>query len=176
MTPAQTSLYFFHWGKVRQHYLAKGIDPKQVDAKRHELHIKALGGRKSSKDFTNADLDKVIATFRAIYDGGNFDAQMRQQEQPDERRRALIGRCWKAMRSFLDFTSENQFQRAADGYANATSKRIHGVGLDHLTEAQLAVVMGALERSAAVKSKKKEHAATVTAPADNYSEEDDPFA
>src|SRR4051812_38634402 len=50
MNAAQTNLYFFEWGQVRKHFLAKGIDSKQADKKRHELHRRALGADKSSKD------------------------------------------------------------------------------------------------------------------------------
>lgn len=160
MTPAQNSLYFFHWGKVRTHYLGKGIDLKQVDAKRHELHVKALGVRKSSKDFTNTDLDKVIAAFRAVYDDENFAAQMQQQDQPEERRRKMVGRCWAAMRSFLACETEGHFQRAAENYSNVVARNICGVAsLDACNDAQLGKVMGALERSAKVKAKQREHAA-----------------
>lgn len=158
MNAAQTSLYFFHWGKVRAYYLGKSIDPKQVDAKRHELHKKSLGVMKSSKDFTNADLDKVIATFRAIYDDANFAAQMRQLDQPEERRRALVARCWKAMGTFITDQNERIRQNKCEAYINGTAKRMFGAGYEQLPDTQLAQVMGALERSAAVKAKKREHA------------------
>jgi hypothetical protein len=91
VSPAQTALYFREWGAVRAHFVARGIDPKQADAKRHELHRKALGVDKSSKDFTNADLDKVLSAFWAITKPADLNAQLRQQDQGEQRMSKLLG-------------------------------------------------------------------------------------
>jgi hypothetical protein len=56
---------------------------------RHCLHVKALGLDKSHLDFTNEDLDQVLAEFRAISQPDNLAAQLRQQGQP--RLRMLYG-------------------------------------------------------------------------------------
>lgn len=92
MNSEQQRLYFYEWGLARRYLVGRGIDPKQADAKRHDLHRKALGRDKSSKAFTNADLDKVIAVFRSVYDGGNLDAQLTQLDQPKKRAAAAISR------------------------------------------------------------------------------------
>lgn len=78
MTPKQKALYFTEWNKAR---LAGGLDGES----RHRLHVEALGHDKSSKDFTNADLDKVLATFRAISQPTSLHAQLRQIDQPRTR-------------------------------------------------------------------------------------------
>lgn len=93
MSPAQTSLYFREWGAVRRHYTEAGIDPKLADAKRHELHQKALGYRKSSKDFTNAEFDKVLGVFRAITRPDDLSAQLRQMDQPELRMQEARSAC-----------------------------------------------------------------------------------
>lgn len=152
MNAAQTNLYFFEWGRVRKHFLARGIDPKQADAKRHELHRRALGLDKSSKDFTNAELDKVIAVFRAVYDGGNLDAQLAQLEQPENRRLRMIQRCRAAAGSFIK-------PELITAYLDGTADRMFGVPFAHLDHgqpgnAQLGKVMGALERTARVRREK----------------------
>lgn len=159
MTPAQTNLYFFHWGKVRKHYLEKGIDSKQVDAKRHALHQRALGRDKSSKDFSSPELDKVIAVFRAVYDGGNLDAQLAQLDQPDFRRGALVKRCVAAVSSFIDGETEEHRSHNVRRYLDGTADRMFGVTFDRLDhgqdgDAQLRKVMGALERTARVRKAK----------------------
>ena len=159
MTPAQSSLYFAEWAKVRQHYRAKGIDSKQADNKRHELHRRALGLDKSSKDFTNADLDKVLAAFRAVSDGGNLDAQLRQLEQPAYRRQRMIARCRHAARSFIQGRDPADQDRKVTAYLDGTADRMFGVPFDRLDQdqpgdAQLRKVMGALERSARVRKAK----------------------
>ena len=51
------------------------------DADRHQLHIEALGIEKSSKDFTNHDLDRVLAVFRTISRPASMTSQIRQLGQ-----------------------------------------------------------------------------------------------
>jgi len=92
VTPLQRSLY---WREFQAAWLAHastlqpfnpstGPDLSTKIAKdkfRHELHIRALGRDKSSSSFTNADLDRVLAVFRAISQPANLNAQLRQQHQ-----------------------------------------------------------------------------------------------
>lgn len=159
MNSAQTSLYFREWSLARKHFLSKGLDPKQADNKRHELHRRALGRDKSSKDFTNADLDKVLAAFRAVYDGGNLDAQLAALEQPENRRLAMVRRCEAAARSFITGATEEEVGRGVRVYLDGTAERMFGVAFVHLDHgqqgnAQLAKVMGVLERTARVRKAK----------------------
>ena len=83
MTPAQNKLYFREWGRVRSVCKQQGFPIPD----RHDLHVKALGLDRSHLDFTNEDLDQVLAEFRAISQPDNLAAQLRQQDQP--RRRLL---------------------------------------------------------------------------------------
>ncbi len=76
MSPKQKALYFREWARVRS------VDPS---ADRHALHTLALGTDKSSKEFTNADLDKVLGAFRAVTRPADLNAQVRQEKQPDIR-------------------------------------------------------------------------------------------
>jgi hypothetical protein len=161
MNAAQTMLYFREWGVVRKHYLAKGLDPKQADNKRHELHKRALGRDKSSKDFTNADLDKVLAVFRAVHDGGNLEAQLAALDQPENRRLAMVRRCEAAARSFITGETEEQWRHNLRAYLDGTADRMFGVAFVHLDRgqdgnAQLAKVMGALERTARVRKSRNQ--------------------
>lgn len=86
MSPRKTRLYFWEWGRVRDVLKGRGMDGALIESRRHQLHKQALGADKSSKDFTNADLDKVLAAFRAITEPGNLRAQLRALEQPAERK------------------------------------------------------------------------------------------
>ena len=72
MTPKQQSLYWREWAAVRA---------AKPDADRHDLHHQALGAAKSSKDFDNRDLDKVLAVFRSISDPDALKPQLRQANQ-----------------------------------------------------------------------------------------------
>lgn len=80
MTPAQTNMYWSLIQRLRDVAEAKGL--KFGDVERHAFHKKALGVSKSSKDFTNADLDKIKAHALAILEPDNLAAQLRAQEQP----------------------------------------------------------------------------------------------
>lgn len=84
MNAAQTAMYFSIWGRVRDVYKAKGLPCG--DVQRHALHLRALGYRKSSKDFTNAELDKVKGAMMAIVEPDNLNAQLRALDQPELRK------------------------------------------------------------------------------------------
>lgn len=76
MTPKQKHLYWREWSAVRH------ADPT---ADRHQLHAEALGAPKSSSNFNNEDLDKVLAVFRAISQPWNLNAQLASANQPRKR-------------------------------------------------------------------------------------------
>lgn len=91
MSPAQTSLYWREWAAVvRRARLDAAPEPD-----RHAIHAAALGAAKSSKQFTNADLDRVLAEFRALSQPHNLNAQVRQQDQPRARK---LGRIEELLR------------------------------------------------------------------------------
>lgn len=79
MTPAQSKMYWSLIQRLRDFTEAKGL--KFGDEQRHAFHKKALGASKSSKDFTNADLDRIKAHALAILEPDNLAAQIRAQEQ-----------------------------------------------------------------------------------------------
>jgi hypothetical protein len=94
MTPAQTKLYWREWSRAKK-------AGQLGDADRHLLHAQALGAEKSSKDFTNEDLDKVLASFRALSQPSSLNAQLRQQEQPNTRRLHKIANLLKCLGLFV---------------------------------------------------------------------------
>jgi hypothetical protein len=81
MTTKQTQLYWREWAAVRR------ADPR---ADRLELTIRALGKARSSKEFTNAEFDRVLAAFRAVSRPADVDGQLDQQEQPRKRKEHRI--------------------------------------------------------------------------------------
>lgn len=93
MTAKQTALYFREWGKVHKRY---------PDVDRHDLHTRALGSDKSSKAFTNRDLDLVLAEFRALTDPDSVDAQLRQIEQPRTRLLWKIDHYLNGLRLYVE--------------------------------------------------------------------------
>lgn len=83
---AQNALYWREWGYVTK--ACKKHNFRLPD--RHELHIKALGADKSHAAFTNKDLDKVLAEFRALSQPTSVTGQVRQIRQPATRILHLI--------------------------------------------------------------------------------------
>jgi hypothetical protein len=86
MTRKQDFLYWREWQAVRELYTSLNLPAPD----RHALHQAALGADKSHKDFSNADLDKVLAHFRSLSDPANVQAQLRQIDQPKTRLKYAI--------------------------------------------------------------------------------------
>lgn len=90
---------------------------------RHELHRRALGANKSSKLFTNRDLDRVIAEFRSISRPSSLGAQIRQLNQEKtrllwnitNRQSALLAAC-------MDAPDEMQRRFAAETYIASVAR------------------------------------------------------
>lgn len=155
MTGAQHQKYFWEWGRCRDFYRSKGLSAAQADAKRHELHVKALGRDKSSKSFTNAELDKVLAAFRSIFDASSLDAQMDIQEQPERRRAAMEARIMKAGRAFLQGNDNSHTEWKIINYVGGICAKL---SIERrwpmLDEQAMAKVMGIMERRAAQVARK----------------------
>jgi hypothetical protein len=64
MTKSQSARYWRDWGKIRKMLVELGdFSEADADAERMQIHIRALGTAKSSKDLTNRDLDKIFKAF-----------------------------------------------------------------------------------------------------------------
>lgn len=81
LSAKQNKWYWREWGAVVKTCRAAGHP--QPD--RHGLHIKALGRDRSHVVFSNADLDAVLAEFRAISDPANLYVQQRLAAGQKER-------------------------------------------------------------------------------------------
>lgn len=67
MTKAQTARYWRDWGRVRKVLVELGeFSKSDADEQRKVIQREAIGCDKSSKDLTNADLDKVFEAFSAV--------------------------------------------------------------------------------------------------------------
>lgn len=176
MTAAQQSLYFFEWGQARKWFLAHGIDPKQADAKRHSLHKKALGVDKSSKDFSNADLDKVLGVFRAVSRPGDFNAQMDIQEQPADRHKELMEQCRRAAWEMYN-QGDNRLAKTEmqNRYIAGTARNVIGKEPADCTDAELAKVLGCLRRRVGVMKEKSQAAMVAAKTATAGHDQQNPF-
>lgn len=187
MTTAQTAKYFHEWGRVRDMLLARGLSHAQADARRHALHVKALGRAKSSKDFNNADLDAVLAAFLAVTEGGNLDAQLAQIDMP-EKRAAMAVRRIEVLKLHLRLEpgresgyvagiARNLFGQA-DGQLHqlnaAQLGRLEGVLLRRLRQLHSAEKVAAIEAEAAGYAARAEQLASRARPA-GVEEEGNPY-
>jgi len=93
MSPKQTQLYWREWAAVRR------ADPQ---ADRQALTVRALGRARSSKEFSNADLDKVLAVFRAVSRPADVDGQLRQQGQARARREHRIDEVMRCLGVYVE--------------------------------------------------------------------------
>lgn len=108
---------------------------------RHEIHRAALGQDKSSLDFTNAELDKVLAKFRAYSDGANLDAQLAAEDQPDLRTQALRANA-------RDLASRCVSRAGTEGaYLDGMARKVFKIDQYHkLSERDLQKLCGILAR------------------------------
>ena len=138
MNAAQQSLYFRVWGECRTALKEHGRP--HDDAARKALQAQALGGTvKSSKNLTNAELTKVLAKFRTWSEPGNFAAQMHAEEDPEQRRQALIKRA-------ETLGGECGIRDGIDGLGSYFKKWLSGVPVVRLDADTLRKLVGILER------------------------------
>ncbi len=123
----QNYWYWREWNKA--HRAEPGLD-------RHEVHLAALGHDKSHVDFTNSELDQVIAEFLCISEPDNLDAQIRLLKQPKTRLIYRIKRLappayitklledrWKTSSlGDLDLSNLNQLRNTLISRSNALRK------------------------------------------------------
>jgi hypothetical protein len=150
MTAAQHRKYLSEWGLVRKHFRAKGLEPKACDAKRHELHKRALGHDKSSLDLTNAEFDAVLAVFSGISRPADLKTQLRLQEQAPARLERLHARA-------AELLGQLDIKPAGRGeYLDFLSRRICGRPWVQLAEIEIAKIIGVLEARARQLATKEE--------------------
>lgn len=126
MTAKQTALYFREWGKVHKRF---------PDIDRHDLHIRALGSDKSSKAFTNSDLDKILAAFKALTEPASLDAQLRQAKQDRVR---LLWKLQHYQAPLLALYLEHPSPlTGAEAYIEAVAKDKFHRSISELTASQL---------------------------------------
>ena len=154
MTAAQTAMYFAEWGKVRQGLRDQGKSSAECETHRRDLTRKALGHQKSSKYFTNAELDKVLAAIKAQSGPADFNSQMRVQDSPDIRRAAMMEKCKRACWEMYQL-GDNGMANHDDAYIAGTARNVVKKPIENCTAEDLAVVLGCLMRKLGVMQKKK---------------------
>lgn len=178
MTLNQKYLFWREWNLAKKWLMEHGTTPADAEKKRVRLICDALGYGKSMADWkrwTNAELDKCLAKFRAIHDGGNLNAQLDAEEQPEKR----AGKAEAELRNLLaeiypDRVDEDtEFKRR--NILNAMVRKVCFKPIDECSAAEIQKVIGIFR----VQQQRNEHkAANAIAAAHAQSDEvddGDPF-
>lgn len=147
MSPRQSAMYWAEWARLRDMLRARGHTVAQVEEYRHNLTRRALGVLKSSKDFTNADFDRVLARLKAESDPANLDAQLSLQDSPDRRRAYLLHRLSECCAELFTVGGDERLREPAarEGYIRGTARNVCKHELEQCTDADLGKVLGCLE-------------------------------
>ena len=87
--PESSALYDRVWQHAESVALAQHRAATPDDL-RHGVHVAALGRDKSSKDLTNAELDRVVQALRLLADPDDLDAMMGWLHPENEERRRRL--------------------------------------------------------------------------------------
>lgn len=123
MTKAQRTLYWREFAAVKRVY---------PEADRHDLHVQALGADKSSNDLGNADLDKVLAVFRAISRPSDLDGQVHQAEQPLRRARWAMDQVMLCLALYVDHAEAYRDAIIRDRWPTHTVRTLSADQLRHV--------------------------------------------
>jgi|GEM_PF-4488039 len=151
MTEAQYRLYWREWKNCKAWFISHGFDPNQADAKRGKLTKEALGYELSMTNWPrwkNPELDKVLAKFRSVYDGGNLGAQMRAEDEPIKRKEDLVRRCFAAVSLWVSGDAAHSQEFIVRRYLNGVSERVAHSSFDSLDERGLQKICGVVEAQA----------------------------
>lgn len=147
MTAGQIKVYRVELAKWRAACTALGRPCDE--AARMALHAEC-GAPSSSTQFTNAQLDRVLAKFRSFSDGGNLAAQLRPDADAERRRNAAQRRCYDAVATLTRSPSvdDPQQSRRRANYLESMAQRICKRSFDGLDEAALFKLAHVLESRA----------------------------
>lgn len=143
----QIKKYRAEWGKVAKLLKAAGKTAEQIEAARHAITLKVCGRAKSSADFTRTELDGVLAKIAAIHSPADFDLQMRQQDQPEDRRALALERCQRACAQLAALDAEEyRFETEAERarYIAGICRNVIKKELERCDDAELSKVAGIL--------------------------------
>lgn len=152
MNLAQIKMYRAEWAKAAKVLSAAGRTAEEIEAKRLAITAQVCGRAKSSTKFTGRELDRVIAAIKAISAPADFNAQMRQEDQPDVRREAAMAAAVAACQRLHGLDSEHYqlgTEAARRAYIAGVAKRLGVYGIDTCDAAALRRVAGELEQHAA---------------------------
>jgi hypothetical protein len=140
-------MYWAEWGKLRDVLRDRGLTFAQIEEHRHAVTRRALGVAKSSKLFTNRDLDAVLARIKAEREPGNLNAQMEIQESPEKRRAKVLEGCFHACSEIYNNGGNNSFRDlgTCERYIGGIARNVIKKSVADCTAEELAKVRGILD-------------------------------
>jgi hypothetical protein len=178
MKPAQRYMLFGEWKQAREWLIEHGRTPAEADAMRATITTRALGYAKSMSDWRtwrNDEVTKVKAAFIAVYDGGNFDAQMDAQEDP----RRQAGRAEAQLRNLVEelypHVAGEDSQFKWENIIRSQVSKICKKRLDQCTAAEIFRVIGTFKAQQKRNQRKAAEAIAAAHAAGEKPSEGDPF-
>lgn len=143
MSPDQRKMLFAEWRKCWTAIVATraGSYPADEKAARMAITAKVVGHEKSwGAVFGQREIDRLLAVLWAISRGGDFNAQMRQVNQPFTRAEHSVFAS-----HYLDALEIEAHGREA--YLNGIARRIHKCELADINDEQWLDVLAALNHT-----------------------------
>jgi hypothetical protein len=178
MNASQNAMYWAEFAKLRDVLRARGKHAAEIEAHRHALTRRALGVDKSSKLFTNADLDKVLARIKAEREPGNLNAQLALQDSPEKRRQFVFDRCVEMCSRMWSHGADTRLAQvsAQHNYIRGTARNVIKKEVEACTAEDLAKVLGCLEARCNRLEKAAEQSTALARAGEGKNEDDgDPF-
>lgn len=112
---------------------------------RHALYVEALGYYKSSRDFTTAEANKVLAKLRVWSRPDDLNAQLKPDEDEAERRAEAMDRCLAACWEMYEL-GDNRLAQVENQrrYIAGTARNVVKKEPADCTAAELNKVLGCL--------------------------------
>lgn len=178
MKPAKRIMLMAEFAKARDWYIDHGYTRAEAEAMRSKLIEQKLGEPKSmsgATPWTDDEITKVKMAFIAVYDGGNFKAQMAGIE--DARKQAGIAEAElrNLVAELYPHVPGEDTQYKWDGIIRKMCFRICKKPLHELSAHEIRMVIGEFKQQKARNEKKAAAAIAEAHAASEQQGEGDPF-
>lgn len=179
MNYKQFKRLWWHWGQAREWLIKHGRTAAEADAMRTKIIAKKLGRPRSMSDWKNWNDDevtKVKAAFMAVSHGGDLNAQIEAEENPQKQ----AGLAEAELRNLLeeiypDTTAREDTAFKRDNIMKATIRRICKKPLEACSAHDLKKVIGEFKQQKARNEKKAAEAIAAAHAASEPVDQENPF-
>jgi hypothetical protein len=176
MNPAKRIMLFGEFAEARKWYLKHGRTREEADAMRGKLIEKALGKPKSMSAgvyWTDDEITKVKMAFKAVYDGGNFKAQMEGLENARKQARLAEAELRVLIAEIYPHQTGEDSQYKWDSTIEKMARRVCKKRLEECSAHEIKKIIGEFKQQKARNEKKAADAiAHAHAASEKFSVED----